>query len=59
MPASSEEESNTATTVQLHTKLYGSKAELEKRATFILQTGGLLSVAATEKKSKIYHHCDI
>ena len=25
--------------VQLHTKLYGSKEELEKMATFILQTG--------------------
>ena len=27
------------TAVQLHTKLYGSKEELEKTATFILQTG--------------------
>ena len=27
------------TAVQLHTKLYGSKEELEKRVTFILQTG--------------------
>ena len=27
------------TAVQLHTKHYGSKEELEKRATFILQTG--------------------
>ena len=26
------------TAVQLHTKLYGSKEELEKTATFILQT---------------------
>ena len=25
--------------VQLHTKLYGSKEELEKTATLILQTG--------------------
>ena len=25
--------------VQLHTKIYGSKEELEKTATFILQTG--------------------
>ena len=27
------------TGVQLHTKLYGSKEELEKTATFILKTG--------------------
>ena len=27
------------TAVQLHTKLYGSKEELEKTATFILQSG--------------------
>ena len=27
------------TAVQLHTKLYGSKEELEKTATFILKTG--------------------
>ena len=27
------------TAVQLHTKLYGSKEELEKTATFILQIG--------------------
>ena len=27
------------TAVQLHTKLYGSREELEKTATFILQTG--------------------
>ena len=27
------------TAVQLHTKLYSSKEELEKTATFILQTG--------------------
>ena len=27
------------TAVQQHTKLYGSKEELEKKATFILQTG--------------------
>ena len=27
------------TAVQLHTKLYGSKEELEKTATFIVQTG--------------------
>ena len=27
------------TAVQPHTKLYGSKEELEKTATFILQTG--------------------
>ena len=36
------------TAVQLHTKLYGSKEELEKTATVILQTG--LSVAAIKKK---------
>ena len=25
--------------IQLHTKLYGSKEELKKRVTFVLQTG--------------------
>ena len=37
---------------QLHTKLYGSREELEKTATFILQTAWTLSVAAIEKNQK-------
>ena len=36
------------TAVQLHTKLYGSKKELEKTATFIFQTG--LSVQRRSKR---------
>jgi len=41
------------TAVQLHTKLYGSKEELEKTAIFILQTGLSVQRRSTEKKKII------
>ena len=41
-----------STAVHLHSILYGSKEELEKTATFILQTAWSLGVAAMKKKKK-------
>ena len=40
------------TAVQLHTKLYGSREEVEKTATVILQTRLAVSVAAIEEKKE-------
>ena len=39
VPASADSETKWPKAVQLHTKLYASREELEKAATFILQTG--------------------
>ena len=41
------------TAVQLRTKFYGSKEELEKTATVIFSTDWTLSVAAIEKTERI------